>query len=91
VSHRFSDVSRLGAFPLVVPVLLAAAATWAAWRNKRLALSLSTAALLAFCILAGFSVGGGYIVAGAAMLLALLARLDAEPDRISRTRRDDAT
>lgn len=81
VSRRFSDVSLLGAVPLAVPVLLAAAATWAAWRNKKLALSLSTAALLAFCILAGFSIGGGYIVGGAAMLWALLVRVDAEPDR----------
>ena len=90
VSHRFSEVSRLGVFPLVVPVLLAAAATWAAWRNKRLALSLSTVALLAFCVLAGFSIGQGYIVGGGAMLCALLVRLDVEPDNDAQAGRDDA-
>ena len=78
-SRRFADNSRLGALPLVVPVVLAAWATWAAWRNSRLSLSLSTGALVAFCILAGFSIGRGYLPAAGAMVWALLVRLDAEP------------
>jgi len=75
VVHTFADVSGLGAFPLVVPVLLAAFGTWAAWRNKKRALLLATAALLAFCVLAGFTIGGGYLLGGGAMLLALLTAL----------------
>jgi hypothetical protein len=70
--QTFADVSSLGAFPLVVPVLLAAFGTWAAWRSKKRALLLATAALLAFCVLAGFSIGGGYLVGGGAMLVGCL-------------------
>ena len=76
-SRRFSEVSRLGAFPLVLPVLLAALATWVAWRNRRLALSLATAALLAFCVLTGLSMGWGYLPGAGAMLWALIVCLDA--------------
>ena len=79
-SRRFADISRLGAVPLVVPVLLAALGTWAAWRNRRLALWLSTAALLAYCVLAGFSIGLGYVLGGGAMLWASLVGLDAESE-----------
>ena len=78
-SRSFAEVSRTGALPLVVPVLLAALATWAAWQNKKLALSLATAALLAFCLLAGFSIGPGYVVGAGAMLWALLVRVDDQP------------
>ena len=86
-SRRFADISRWGAVPLVVPVLLAALATWGAWRDKRLALGLSTAALLAFCVLAGFSIGTGYLWGGTAMLWALLIRLDAKPREAARQKK----
>jgi len=79
--RRFADSSRLGALPLLMPVMLATLATWAAWRNKQLLLSLTTALLLAFCVLTGFSIGTGYFPAAGAMLWALLVRFDAEPDR----------
>ena len=88
VSHTFAEVSLWGALPLVVPVLLAALAMWAAWRNKRLALLVSTAALLAFCVLAGFSIGRGYVLGGGAMVWALLVLFDAEPE--TESVRDDA-
>jgi hypothetical protein len=91
VSRRFADISLLGAFPLAVPVMLAALATWAAWRNKKLLLLLATAALLAFCVLSGFSIGRGYVLGGGAMLWALLVRFDAEPERTPDVpARDDA-
>jgi hypothetical protein len=70
----------LGAFPLVVPVLLAASAMWAAWRKHRLGLLLATSAFLAFCLLAGFSVGPAYILGGGAMIWALIVLLDVQPD-----------
>jgi hypothetical protein len=76
VSRRFADISLLGAFPLAVPVLLAALATWAAWRNRKLVLLLATVALLAFCVLAAFSIGAGYVLGGGAMLWALLVRFE---------------
>jgi hypothetical protein len=80
VSHRFAEVSGLGAFPLVVPVLLAASATWATWRKNRLGLALATSAFLAFCVLAGFSIGPAYILGGGAMIWALIVLFDVEPD-----------
>lgn len=89
VSHRFADVSALGAFPLIVPVLLAASATWAAWRKSRLGLLLATTLFLAFCVLAGFSVGPAYILGGGAMIWALIVLLDVEPDAESRMRASD--
>ena len=91
VSRRFADVSLLGAFPLVVPVLLAALATWAAWHNKKLVLLLTTGALLTFCVLAGFSIGGSYLLGGGALLWALLVRFAADPETTpSKPARDDA-
>ena len=90
VSRRFAEVSRLGALPLIVPVLLAALATWAVWYDKKRALLLATAALLVFCVLAGFSIGPGYVPGGGAMLWALLVRFDAEPIKPSVPARDDA-
>jgi hypothetical protein len=36
-----------------------------------------------FCVLAGFSIGRGYIPGGGAMLWALLVRFDAEPEKES--------
>ena len=82
--RRFADLSRLGALPLLIPVMLATLGVWAAWRNKQLLLSLTTAMLLVFCVLAGFSIGRGYFPAAGAMLWALLVRFDAEPDGAAR-------
>lgn len=79
-THRFSERSLLGPLPLVVPVLLAGCAAWAAWRNRKITLSVATGALLAFCLLAGFSIGRGYIPGGGLMLWALLALFDAESE-----------
>jgi len=72
-SYRFTEISLFGPLPLAVPVVMAGWATWAAWGNKRVALSLATAGLLAFCLLAGFSIGPAYVPAGGAMVWAGLA------------------
>lgn len=89
-SYRFAEVSRLGPLPLGVPVLLATWATWAAWRNKRVALSLAAMTLLAFCFVAGFSIGRGYLPAGGALLLAMLIRLGVDRQRGSGVPADNA-
>ena len=77
----FAQASRLGVLPLVVPVLLAALATWAAWKERGLPLALSTVALVAFTIVSGFSIGVAYLVATAAVLCAWLIRLNVDAPR----------
>jgi hypothetical protein len=65
VQYRsFSEISGLGVVPLLLPVLLAGWAAWAAWRRRTRALVIATSVFLAFCFLAGFSVGGAYLPAG---------------------------
>jgi len=72
VEYRsFSDISGAGATPLVVPVLLAAWATWAAWRQSIVGLSIATAIFLVFCLIAGFSIGGAYVPAGIGLVAAI--------------------
>lgn len=71
-SRSFSDVSGAGAAPLVVPVLLTAWATWAAWRQAIEELVVATAIVLGFCFIAGFSIGGAYVPAGLAVASAAL-------------------
>ena len=78
-SHRFAEVSLLGATPLVIPVLLAGWGAYAAWRNRRLQLGVSAGLLAAFCVLAGFSIGPAFFLSAAGIVLAFVARLDAEP------------
>lgn len=80
VEYRsFSDISALGVVPLVVPVLLAGWATWAAWQQRTLGLAIATLIFFAFCFLAGFSIGGEYVPLGfgllAAALLGMLERV----------------
>lgn len=84
--RRFADISLFGPLPLIVPVVLAAFGTWAAWRNRRLPLLLATAALLVFCFVTGFSIGRGYVLGGGALLWALLIRFAGEPERDLPTR-----
>lgn len=80
VEYRsFSDISGLGVVPLVVPVLLASWAAWAAWRQWIGRLAIATLLFLAFCFIAGFSIGGAYVPIGiglvAATLLGILSRV----------------
>jgi hypothetical protein len=64
---------------LVIPVLLASWAAWAAWRQQIRALAIATLIFLAFCFIAGFSIGGAYVPIGlglvAATLLEMLRRV----------------
>ena len=71
--QSFSDVSLFGAAPLIVPVLIAAIAAWAAWRSRRVVLGFAAFLLVAFAFISGFSIGRGYLPASALLLAALLA------------------
>ena len=68
--RSFSDLSGLGVTPLVIPVLLAGWATWAAWRQRTRGLALATLMFLTFCLVAGFSIGGAYVPAGLGLVAA---------------------
>jgi hypothetical protein len=72
--HRsFSEVSRFGPAPLIVPVLITAAAAWAAWRGHQLVLGVAAFVLAGFTFISGFSIGGGYLPASGLLLAAVLA------------------
>jgi hypothetical protein len=60
--------------------MLAGCATLAAWYRKRLALSVATAVLLLFCLLAGFSIGLVYMPGGGLILAALTVLLVSESE-----------
>ena len=70
VYRSFSDVSMLGAVPLVVPTVFAALATWVAWRQRIVALCAVTLIFALFCFVAGFSIGGAYVPVAGALLIA---------------------
>lgn len=75
-TRRFSDVSRLGPVPLMIPAAVAGLAALGVWRRKSLLLMLlPTAVFLLFCFVAGFSIGGAYVPAGALLLTAVLISL----------------
>src|SRR5687767_13852491 len=63
----FGDVSLFGPLPLVVPASLAGAATWAAWRNRRVWLLVAALLMAVFSFISGFSIGGFYLPAAAAL------------------------
>ena len=85
--RSFSDISTLGIVPLVIPVLLAGWALWAAWSRRILGLAVATLVFLVFCFITGFSIGGAYTPAGWGLAVATImavvtrtiARFDSHP------------
>ena len=75
-SQSFADHSLLGPVPLIVPVLLAAVGAWAVWRRRMVSAAIATVLLLVFTVLAGFSIGAGYVPAVGALAWALIALAD---------------
>lgn len=72
--QSFSDISRFGPAPLIVPVLIATIGAWAAWRNRRVVLGFAAFLLAVFTFISGFSIGAGYLPAsGLLMVAAVLA------------------
>ena len=76
----FSEVSGLGAVPLVIPILFAGLAAWAARRGQRVALGVAALLLTVFTFISGFSIGGAYIPA--AWLLIAAAGWAAVAERV---------
>lgn len=75
-TRRFSEVSRLGPVPLMIPAAVAGFAALGVWRRKGLLLMLlPTAVFLLFCFVAGFSIGGAFVPAGALLSTAVLISL----------------
>lgn len=72
VHRHFSEVSGSGIVPLVVPTVLAGLATWAAWRQRLLGLSVVTLVFFGFCFITGFSIGAAYVPIARALLVATL-------------------
>ena len=66
----FSEVSGLGAVPLLIPVLFAALAAWAAWRGRPVTLGVAALLLAVFTFITGFSIGGAYIPAAWLLIVA---------------------
>ncbi|HEU4692046.1 MAG TPA: hypothetical protein VFS23_26975, partial [Vicinamibacterales bacterium] len=65
--QSFSDISRFGPAPLIVPVLIATIGAWAAWRNRRVVLGFAAFLLAVFTFISGFSIGAGYLPASGLM------------------------
>jgi hypothetical protein len=85
IYHSFSEVSGLGVEPLVIPIILVALATWAAWRQRTLLLGTLTLVFAAFSFITGFSIGAAYVPGVSALLVATL--LSAVPHVIARARK----
>jgi hypothetical protein len=75
-TQSFAERSALGPVPLLIPVLLAALGAWAIWRKRLLPAALAVGSLVVFTVLAGFSIGTGYLPAAAALVWAFVARVD---------------
>lgn len=65
----FSEISYLGATPLVIPVLISLMALWSIFKLKMLMMLIATLLLLVFWLITGFSIGMAYTPA--LMLLGL--------------------
>jgi hypothetical protein len=79
----FSEVSALGAVPLVIPVALAVSGMMAILGRRGAATVRSALLLLGFSIISGFSIGNAYVFPGLALLgagaLSTLASRDSSP------------
>lgn len=71
--ESFASISGLGPVPLIIPVALAAIATWSALRHHRAVLIGATVLLALYALLAGFSIGLAYVPAVIALLVACMA------------------
>jgi hypothetical protein len=73
VDVPFSSISGCGALPLIIPVLIAALATWAALTRHTIVLGVAAGLLAGFAFLAGFSIGAAYLPPSAMLILAAAA------------------
>ena len=77
--QSFASESALGPLPLIIPVVLAAIATWSALRRHKRVLIGATILLALFAFLTGFSIGLFYLPAAALLVVASVVAL-AAPD-----------
>ena len=71
VSHlAFSEISPFGALPLILPVVIAILATWAAWRGVRTGLGGLALLFAVVTFVSGFSIGGAYVPAAGVLSVA---------------------
>jgi len=59
-TREFSDISDLGATPLIIPVLITLIAIWSIFRFNIIILLVATVLLSVFWVLSGFSIGIAY-------------------------------
>jgi len=74
-TRAFSEVSRSGIVPLIVPVLISLIAFWAILRDKNIGLIIATVLLSILWFLAGFSIGMAYTPAVILLVLGLVLKL----------------
>ena len=67
---HFSDVSNLGAVPLIIPVAMAAGLAWCAWQRRWTAALAISLLFFLYCFVGGFSIGGAYWRPGLVLLVA---------------------
>jgi hypothetical protein len=79
--RSFSDISRFGIFPLMVPVALAAGATWLAFGQHVVGLWLVTAIFGGYCLVGAWSIGLAYLPAAAGLFLTSILRMEANAKR----------
>lgn len=70
--RSFSQMSALGAIPLVVPVVLTGLAVWMAFWGRTMLLLVVTLLVLAYSVVTGFSIGSAYLPAGGVLVVATL-------------------
>ena len=78
--QSFSSVSGWGPLPLIVPVVIAAVATWSAFRHHRHVLLGATILFTLYSLITGFSIGLLYMPSAAAFVVAAV-RAFSSPDR----------
>jgi len=69
-SHRFGEISRYGALPLAIPVLISVLGSWAAYQGRAVGVVSAALALAGFTYIAGFSIGLSYLPAVGGLALA---------------------
>jgi hypothetical protein len=78
--QSFSSVSSLGPLPLIVPVIVAAIATWSAFRGHRHVLLGATILFTLYSLLTGFSIGLFYLPSAVTLLVATVLAFSS-PDK----------
>ena len=78
-SLEFSDISRFGVIPLVVPVFIVLVAVWATYSHRNIVLFIATTTMGVYWLISSFSIGIFYtpslILLGCALTINLTVTL----------------